>query len=72
MSGYYQILMDKADKKKNSFIIKDGTNYYKVMPFGLKKYWGHISKINEYYLQRPDRQEHNSIRTQHDSKEYVL
>lgn len=36
ISGYHQILMNKADKEKTFFITEDRTYYYKVMPFGLK------------------------------------
>ena len=35
-SGYNQILMEKEDKAKTSFITPWGTFCYKVMPFGLK------------------------------------
>ena len=35
-SGYNQILMDKDDQEKASFITGQGLYYYKVMPFGLK------------------------------------
>ena len=35
-SGYNQIMMDKADQEKASFITSQGLFYYKVMPFGLK------------------------------------
>lgn len=36
-SGYNQIKMSKPDMKATSFVIDQGTYYYKVMPFGLKK-----------------------------------
>ena len=35
-SGYNQILMDKDDQEKTSFITNQGLYCYKVMPFGLK------------------------------------
>ena len=35
-SRYNQILMDKEDQEKTSFITIQGLYYYKVMPFGLK------------------------------------
>ena len=34
--GYNQILMDKEDQEKTSFVTCQGLYYYKVMPFGLK------------------------------------
>ena len=36
-SGYNQISMDLIDQEKTSFITGQGTYYYLVMPFGLKK-----------------------------------
>lgn len=36
MSRYHQILMDKSDEEKTSFIIEDGTYCYRAMPFNLK------------------------------------
>lgn len=36
MSEYHQILMDKNDEEKTSFIIDNGTYCYKAMPFSLK------------------------------------
>nr|XP_016503144.1 PREDICTED: RNA-directed DNA polymerase homolog [Nicotiana tabacum] len=35
-SGYNQILMEEADQEKTTFITRQGTYYYRVMPFGLK------------------------------------
>ena len=35
-SGYNQISMDPRDQEKTSFVIAQGTYYYRVMPFGLK------------------------------------
>ena len=35
-SGYNQIMMDKEDQEKTSFIIGQGLYCYKVMPFRLK------------------------------------
>ena len=35
-SGYNQISMDPDDQEKTSFIIEQGTYYYRVMPFELK------------------------------------
>ena len=35
-SGYNQISMDPIDQEKTSFVIGQGTYYYRVMPFGLK------------------------------------
>ena len=35
-SGYNQIMMNKADQEKTSFITSQGLFCYKVMPFGLK------------------------------------
>ena len=35
-SGYNQISMDLDDQEKTSFVTRQGTYYYKVMPFGLK------------------------------------
>ncbi len=35
-SGYNQIVMDEANKKKTSFITSKELFCYKVMPFGLK------------------------------------
>jgi hypothetical protein len=35
-SGHNQIVMDKADQEKTSFITSRGLFCYKVMPFGLK------------------------------------
>ena len=35
-SGYNQIIMDKADQEKTSFVTSQGLFCYKVMPFGLK------------------------------------
>ena len=35
-SGYNQILMDKDDQEKTSFITSEGLSCYRVMPFGLK------------------------------------
>ena len=35
-SGYNQIVMDKDDQKKTSFITSKGLFYYGVMSFGLK------------------------------------
>ena len=35
-SGYNQISMDPDDQEKTSFIITQGTYYYRVMPFWLK------------------------------------
>ena len=34
--GYNQISMDPDDQEKTSFVIRQGTYYYRVMPFGLK------------------------------------
>ena len=36
-SGYNQILMNKYNQEKTSFVTSQGLYYYKVMPFGLKK-----------------------------------
>lgn len=36
MSSYKQIPMDRDDEEKTSFISKNGTYCYLVMPFGLK------------------------------------
>nr|XP_009758405.1 PREDICTED: uncharacterized protein LOC104211107 [Nicotiana sylvestris] len=33
---YNQILMEEEDQEKTTFIIHQGTYYYRVMPFGLK------------------------------------
>ena len=35
-SGYNQIRMDPDDQEKTSFVIRQGTYCYQVMPFGLK------------------------------------
>ena len=35
-SGYNQISMDPDDQEKTSFVTKQGTYFYRVMPFGLK------------------------------------
>ena len=35
-SGYNQISMDPDDQEMTSFVIAQGTYYYRVMPFGLK------------------------------------
>ena len=35
-SSYNQISMDPDDQEKTSFIMGQGTYYYRVMPFGLK------------------------------------
>ena len=36
-SGYNQIKMDPNDQEKTSFVTGQGTYYYQVIPFGLKK-----------------------------------
>ena len=36
LSGYNQISMDPDDQEKTSFVTKQGTYCYRVMPFGLK------------------------------------
>ena len=35
-SGYNQISMDPNDQENTSFVMGQGTYYYRVMPFGLK------------------------------------
>ena len=35
-SGYNQIRMDPNNQEKTSFVTRQGTYYYQVMPFGLK------------------------------------
>ena len=35
-SGYNQIIMEPDDQEKTSFITRQGTYFYPVMPFGLK------------------------------------
>ena len=35
-SGYNQIIMDPNDQEKTSFVTRQGTYYYRVMPFRLK------------------------------------
>ena len=35
-SGYNQIIMDPSDQEKTSFVTRQGTYCYQVMPFGLK------------------------------------
>src|SRR5207245_7908911 len=34
-SGYHQVLMDPIDADKRSFVIRQGTFRFKVLPFGL-------------------------------------
>ncbi|KAL0462267.1 UNVERIFIED_CONTAM: Transposon Tf2-12 polyprotein [Sesamum latifolium] len=43
-SGYNQIRMAPADEELTAFRTPKGIYCYKVMPFGLKKCWRHISK----------------------------
>ena len=35
MSGYWQVMMDPADREKTAFITRHGTYEFNVMPFGL-------------------------------------
>jgi BarA-like signal transduction histidine kinase len=46
-SGYNQIQMTEEDQEKMAFITSRGLFCYKAMPFGLKKYWGHLPEIGE-------------------------
>lgn len=34
-SGYRQIDIDESDRKKKTFLLSEGQNKFKVMPFGL-------------------------------------
>ncbi|CAG8736743.1 16266_t:CDS:2, partial [Dentiscutata heterogama] len=52
-NGYWQIRMKLEDQEKSSFITKQGTYAFKVMPFGLcntpatfqQKYLMHITRV---------------------------
>ena len=44
-SGYNQISMDPSDQEKTSFVIRQGTYYYRVMPFGLKNTGGTYQRL---------------------------
>ena len=41
--GYHQIALATEDQEKIAFISPNANYHYTVMPFGLKKCWGHIS-----------------------------
>jgi hypothetical protein len=51
-SSYNQIFIVENDVHKNAFRCPDsiGTFEWVVMPFGLKKYWGYISKSYELHI----------------------
>ena len=34
-SGYHQVLMDEESRDKTTFVIREGTFRFRVMPFGL-------------------------------------
>jgi hypothetical protein len=44
-SGYNQIVMDKTDQEKTSFITSRGLFCYKVMPFRLKNAWATYQRL---------------------------
>jgi hypothetical protein len=44
-SGYNQIMMDKNDQEKTSFITSRGLFCYKVMPLGLKNTWATYQRL---------------------------
>ena len=46
-SSYNQISMDPDDQEKTSFVTRQGTYYYQVMPFGLKKLMSYLPEVGE-------------------------
>ena len=60
-SGYHQILMHPSDAEKTSFITPHGLYYYNVMPFRLKKCWGHLSKVGDENVPTLTRQHYGSL-----------
>ena len=46
-SGYNQISMDPSDQEKTSFVIGQGTYYYRVMPLRTKERRSHLPKVGE-------------------------
>ena len=44
-SGYYQIIMDLADKKKTTFICSAGVFNYTMMPFGLMNVGANYQRV---------------------------
>ena len=51
-SGYNQISMDPDDQEKTSFVIWQGTYYYRVMPFGLKNAGATYQRLVNRMLQK--------------------
>ncbi|XP_022841922.1 uncharacterized protein LOC111365616 [Olea europaea var. sylvestris] len=60
-SGYNQIPMYGLDQEHTSFVIDRGLYCYRVMSFGLKKCWGHLSMTCEFHVLPTDRKNNGSI-----------
>ena len=65
-SGYNQIPMADKDKKYIAFMTSSGNYYYNVMPFGLKKCWGHVPANDEQSLPNRNRRHARSLYERHD------
>ena len=51
--GYNQIRLDEVDQEKTSFVTLQGLNFYKVMPFRLKKAGATYQKlVNRMFIQQ--------------------
>ena len=52
-SGYNHIRLDEADQEKTSFVTLQGLNFYKVMPFRLKKAGATYQRlVNRMFIQQ--------------------
>ena len=60
-SDYNQISMDPDDQENTSFVIGQGTYYYRVMPFGLKKRRSYLPEVGEQDVPKANRGIHGGI-----------
>ena len=51
-SSYNQIRMDPNDQEKTSFVIRQGTYCYQMMPFGLKNAWATYQRLVNRMFQK--------------------